>query len=314
MRTLLLIVVLVGTVVLPASAQPYRFDHEPGERPLQDLTPSPWSLPSAAPDGGEASLAIKLELVRRPDRMAYGGGLVLTLPTRLFVPSPKAKQRPAASKNDEDEAAAAEQASSEQEPAPTPNPASVPRIRAKDAQAAVAATLRHAGAATNRQRLEAMASRARWSALLPRVRLRATRLIDESSSLSPTSYDANRTTASGGASLWLEARSSWNLDRLVFANEETKIERLRNEQRRWAERRSQQVLALLFDWQLAIYTMHSPMSGHLQCMQSWLRAQQLAAALTVTTGGWFKRWRRKQAGQLGSEPPDCDAQTDLPGP
>src|SRR5690606_41297240 len=56
-------------------------------------------------------------------------------------------------------------------------------------------------------RLDALASRARTSALLPELRLRATRAVDESESLSPTEYDPLRRTASGGTSTWFEARS-----------------------------------------------------------------------------------------------------------
>ncbi len=314
MKTLLFVVTLLivgGVEPAAVLAQPYRYDHEPGERLFHDLSPQPWPRLLSAQPKGEARLALKLELVRRPRHVAYGGGLMVTIPTRLLAAPRKAK-RPS-QPHDGLGAALAQgdaQPTSATNQSPQPLRTVIPRVRTKDAQQAVAAALRHGGAGLSRARLESMASRARWSALLPRVRLRATRLIDESSSLSPTSYDAHRTTSSGGASLWLEARTSWSLDRLVFADEEPRIERLRNEQQRWRQRLSGEILTLLFDWQRAVHNMLSPLSGQTTCMQSWLREQQLAATLTIATGGWFRRWRQRRIAGLGIEQPDCNGRAD----
>ena len=174
------------------------------------------------------------------------------------------------------------------------------------------------------ERVEELATRARWSALLPRLRLRATRLLDESSSLSPTSYDPDRVTTRGGASLWLEARGTWDLDRLVFATEEVSVERLR--QALIAEQRSldEQVVEQLYRWQGAIYRARDPLAAPERCLQDWLLEQQLEASLDLLTGGWFARWLRPrrpalppclqppagdQAALIGSAPPSGGATT-----
>src|SRR6185295_8786326 len=100
-------------------------------------------------------------------------------------------------------------------------------------------------------RLDALASRARTSALLPELRLRATRAIDESESVAPTEYDPLRRTASGGTSTWLEARATFRLDRLVFADDEIAVERLRAARAAERLRLVTKVLDLLDTWQRA---------------------------------------------------------------
>jgi hypothetical protein len=156
--------------------------------------------------------------------------------------------------------------------------------------------------------LDDMASRARLSALLPQLRLRATRLIDESTSLSPTSYDPERTTSSGGASLWLEARTTWSLDRLLFANEEVRIERMHHQLRDEATVLRRRVLDQLFRWQAARVAMADPMIAPRACVELWLEAEQAAIVLDVETAGWFAKWRALRA----IAPVDCEADVVAP--
>src|SRR4029079_3279914 len=77
------------------------------------------------------------------------------------------------------------------------------------ARAAVAAALKRARLEDALSRVDALASPARAASLLPELRFRVSRLVDEGQALSPTEYDPGRITATGGTSLWLEARATW---------------------------------------------------------------------------------------------------------
>ncbi len=171
----------------------------------------------------------------------------------------------------------------------------LPVLRPRDVRAAVAASRRHASETAALEDLESMVRRARWSSLLPEVRLRATRLVDESASLSPTSYDAQRTTSSGGVSLWLEGRASWKLHRALFAEEE-----LRAAQQRRQLDKARRLLAvhtsqLLLAWLRAVYRARDPLNSPEQCLDAWFGEQQTAAELDVVTAGWHKRWMKRHA-------------------
>ncbi|RLB57700.1 MAG: hypothetical protein DRI90_17680, partial [Deltaproteobacteria bacterium] len=259
MRSLIIGVVALGVLTPSASShaesQPPLADLAGREPVVGDLVPRPL-LPLAGAQSGRATVSLALSLARRPERRDLAGSLVVSVPTsRLFAPT-KAK---AAAPDDKSLAAddgladppGDDQASDILARAPREQPVILPLIRPRDARAAISAAQRVGGTAPAGERLDDLASRARWSALLPKVRLRATRLIDESNSLSPTSYDANRITSSGGASLWLEARTTWSLDRLLFAQEEVPIERLRQKLRDDRSETASRVLDLLFSWQRA---------------------------------------------------------------
>jgi len=168
-------------------------------------------------------------------------------------------------------------------------------IRPRDARSAIVAASRHRAHDSAASRLDALSSRARWSALLPKLRLRATRLIDESSSLSPTQYDANRTTSTGGASLWLEARSTWQLDRLVFADEEVGIARMQRRLETERAASAERTLLLLFKWHRALHRMYDPWLQPEQCLPALLDEEQLRITLDVETGGWLSRWLRDRS-------------------
>ncbi len=107
----------------------------------------------------------------------------------------------------------------------------------------------------------------------------------------PTSYDPFRQTASGGASLWLEARATWSLDRALFSDEEVRIERIERDVEADRERLHRRVLDLIFGWQDAVLDRFDPTSSFRECRRGYLREQQLAAELDLITAGWFTRWR-----------------------
>lgn len=139
-----------------------------------------------------------------------------------------------------------------------------------------------------------LARRARWSAALPDLRLRAAHASNESAALVPTSYDPLRQTLSGGATLWLEARATWRLDRALFAVDELRIARLAEERHRAREALERRVTELLFDWQEAVAERLDPSASFRECRRAEVREVQRAAELSLLTRGWFDRFRARR--------------------
>src|SRR5206468_2423172 len=135
------------------------------------------------------------------------------------------------------------------------------RVTPDAARGAVRAALRRAHLEAPGARIDDLASRARTSALLPELRLRAMRKVDETQNQAPTEYDPERTTASGGSGLWLEARATWRLDRLVFADDEVALERLRSERIEQQAKVARRVLELLYGWQRALALEADPLAS-----------------------------------------------------
>ena len=186
-------------------------------------------------------------------------------------------------------------------PEPTKEPAIEPatplripiRVTPLVARGAVDAALRKARLVDPDARVDAIVSRARTAALLPELRLRASRTADEGQSLSPTSYDPQRITATGGTSIWLEARATWRLDRLVFTDEEVALERARAQRAEQRERLSAHVLTLLFAWQRALALEEDSHASPEEHLAASLRVLETEAELDLFTGGWFTTWRAR---------------------
>jgi hypothetical protein len=159
------------------------------------------------------------------------------------------------------------------------------------ARAAVQAALERAKLVDPDTRLDAIAARARSSALLPELRLRASRSVDEGQTLSPTEYDPERTTASNGVSLWLEARAAWRLDRLLFADEEVALERLRSQRAEAQAKVIKRVLGLLFAWQRALALEDDAAAAPEEHLGAILKRLEAELELDILTAGWFTRWR-----------------------
>ncbi|XXX74711.1 hypothetical protein WMF30_44380 [Sorangium sp. So ce134] len=165
------------------------------------------------------------------------------------------------------------------------------RVTPAMARAVVEAALRQARLLDPEARIDAIASRARTSSLLPELRLRVSRLVDEAENLAPTEYDPARRTASGGTSLWLEARATWRLDRVVFADEEIALERLRRERAELQAKLTARALELLFAWQRAVALSADPGRSPEEHRAATLAAIEAEASLDLLTGGWMTRWR-----------------------
>lgn len=163
------------------------------------------------------------------------------------------------------------------------------------ARAAIAAALEYAGLEQTTSRVERLAARSRTSALLPELRLRVTRQLDDSQVLSPTEYDPDRVTATVKASLWLEARATFKLDKLVFADEEVALERMREERVEAGKKLRERVLDTLFAWQKAQRVCDDPAADPDAQMKAALAVIEAEVTLDVLTGGWFSRWKAARA-------------------
>lgn len=146
------------------------------------------------------------------------------------------------------------------------------------------------------ERLDSLASRAKSAALLPELGLRAARSTDETLRAAPTIDDPYRYTATGGADLAFEVRATWHLDRLVFADEELSVERLRNESEKARQKLREQVLAKLFAWQRALLRAASEGLPPEERAEAELLALEAELELDVLTAGWFSTQLAKGRG------------------
>lgn len=175
-------------------------------------------------------------------------------------------------------------------------------VRGLDAQAAVAAGLAQTDFVERAAHLADLSRRARQSSALPQLRLRAMRVTNESAQMLPTSYDPLRQTLSGGTSVWLEARATWNLDRALFATEELRVaslERSLREERNAVERR---VLDALYAWQAAAAERLDPSASFRECRFAYVKELRSEAELERLTGTWFAAFR---AGKPALPEADC---------
>ncbi|HEX9297122.1 MAG TPA: hypothetical protein VF881_14865 [Polyangiaceae bacterium] len=158
------------------------------------------------------------------------------------------------------------------------------------ARACVRAAWKALGLADD-SRIDSMAQRARTSAMLPELRLRAAHTIDESGRLTVTDTDPGRYTEVGAATSWLEARLTFQLDRLLFAEDEVSLERIRIERSELRSRTSAKVLQALFEWQRAYALVQEPTLSTEEHFAAVLRELEASAILDVMTDGWFARFR-----------------------
>ncbi|WP_394832703.1 hypothetical protein LVJ94_39985 [Pendulispora rubella] len=179
-------------------------------------------------------------------------------------------------------------------PSGTFSAASLPVTR-DVARAAVLAAWRSAGLGAGDGRMDDMATRARWSALFPEARMRVARAFDESARIDSTASGGPRTTDSAGANLWLEARLTWRLDRILYADDEPAFERIRFERHDARARIAARVLTLLGQWQRAWVDAHLSAADASESLETGLRLSDAEAALDVLTGSWFGRWRASLA-------------------
>jgi hypothetical protein len=161
---------------------------------------------------------------------------------------------------------------------------------------AVQAAWRNLGLGVDDSRIDAMITRARESAALPETRLRIMKVFDDSSQVGVIPTDTS-TYDIAGANLYLEARFTWRLDRLLYADDEPTLERTRIERHDARERVSTKVIDVLFQWQRAIIAKRGALAASKELIDATLRMAEAEAALDVLTGGWFGAW-------LAEHPPE----------
>lgn len=258
--------------------------------------------------GGSLWVSLQASFVRRDEGRSDLGAMVLVgVPLERVAESAgtrRARGRVA-------RASKVEPVAADPAPDPAPSPASEPPpepaylaptlvIAPSVARAVVSAAIEHARLEEHVTRIDRVASRARASALLPELRLRVTRLLDEARALAPTEYDPDRVTATGGSSLWLEARATFRLDRLVFADEEIALERLREERAAARHKLEARVLDALFAWQHACVERDDPAREPEARTRATLVVMEADATLDVLTGGFWSRWKDARLGEAAS--------------
>lgn len=178
------------------------------------------------------------------------------------------------------------------------------------ARSAVSAAWRAAGLSIDDAHLDGIVSRARWSALLPETRLRAVRFDDERL-YTDASADATKLRDSAGANLGLEARLTWRLDRLLYADDEPAFERMRLERHDARSRIAGRVLEALFHWQRASLELRWAQNAAREAreplrtrdeVEASLRVMEAEATLDVLTSGWFTASRQTR-GVPSRDPP-----------
>ncbi len=271
-----------------------------------------WSPKGASTFGLMGFLTVPLERITKPMSRAPNNegahDVVAPALAPSFAEGPKARGHRATSTAAETKATDAQGPTRKQdatkettEGTATPKPADnferptisgdliVFKISSEIARGAVQAACKEARLDEADARLDGLASAAKKSALLPELRLRATRAIDESESLAPTEYDPSRRTASGGTSTWLEARATFRLDRIVFADDEIAIEKLRITRAAERSKLTAKVLAALSAWQRDRATELDPSAKSDARLASALGRMANEATLDVLTGGWFSK-------------------------
>jgi hypothetical protein len=289
-----------GVFVLPLAAWSL-------EAPVASATPA-WrpvlDRHEFAPDGGDLSVTLSARAERSELGSDVAGFVALALPLdRLAAPRKLAARAQDPPKEDlpPSEAPVRESTSGEGEPGrskpsagePGDEPALSAPVLARLARDAVRAALRAHDVALNRSELEGLGRRARFSAVLPELRLRAVGSNDQSQRLTPTIEDPERYTITGGNDLLLEASATWKLNRLVFADEEIAVERLELEREKSVARLSERVVERLFDWHRAFSRAENAEPGSKARGRFELERLEAEVELDVLTGGWFGEVARR---------------------
>lgn len=161
------------------------------------------------------------------------------------------------------------------------------RVTPALAKRVVVAALRHHGYKAQEARLLSLSSRAKTSALLPEVRLRALRSTDEQLRLTPVLEDPYRYTQAGGEDLLFEARLTWRLDRIAFADEELAVERIRHQREQAKAKLTERVLKALVAWQEARLKLQDELLSDEDWASASMQELEAALELEILTGGRF---------------------------
>ena len=249
------------------------------------------------PNNGHFAIAVHARSTKASARAEQAAWLTVTLPLDQLA-LPKVAQQAAVATPAVSPAAAPAAVTTPEAAEPPATPLlGLEQLRAlaEFSRRASSVALAVAGAAADRSRLDSLSSRARSSALLPEVRLRAVRNTDQALRWVPTADDPTRVTQADGAGLILEASATFRLDRLVFAHEELMVERLRiragAERLKLEARVRESVLGLFRARELACSL---PAEDPARAPQI-IKLLELFQELDALTAGWFS----EQAPSLG---------------
>ncbi|HEU4411685.1 MAG TPA: DUF4912 domain-containing protein [Polyangiaceae bacterium] len=171
------------------------------------------------------------------------------------------------------------------------------RVSPEQMSALSHAALRAAGLAGGVDaRLDGIAARARASALLPELRLRALQNNDQALRLSYADADPYRTQTSGGSALLLEARATFRLDRLLYADDEVAVERLRGDVREQRQRLLLKLAEAVGAWQRAQAALFDPDASPRERAAALGQAAGASALLDALSAGAWSRLRGRDAG------------------
>ncbi|HTM21745.1 MAG TPA: hypothetical protein VL172_14585 [Kofleriaceae bacterium] len=129
------------------------------------------------------------------------------------------------------------------------------------------------------------AHRARWSAALPRLSLRARRgtLVDRDRSSASSWVDSSL-----DVDLWLEARAEWDLSRLLFDERELRAAEAARRRRQLALEVARRVTAIYFQRRrLQVTAVYAPPDDPAAAARLRVRIDELGAQLDALTGGRF---------------------------
>jgi hypothetical protein len=245
----------------------------------------------AAPDDALA-LALHARTTAASARAEQAAWFSLTVPLERVASPRPSLSRPAVAQAppaNDSEKPLPEASSAETAPEPSLDLAKLGALT-DFSRRAVAVALAVAGAPDARRRFDGLASRSRWSATLPELRLRAQRNTDQALRWAPTSDDPYRVTQADGAGTILEASATFRLDRLLFSGDELAIERLRQQAGSEHLKLEQRLLQALLGLFRARERACAP-SGNDDAvrLEQRLRIAELAVELDVLTAGWFLR-------------------------
>jgi hypothetical protein len=220
------------------------------------------------------------------DRVALGPIHRIADPTRGAPRPPRSVPLPAALPPPSPPPAPSPPAPPVPAPAAAPQPAEL--VSAGFARDCVNAALVASGLGVDDLRIDALVGRARASALLPETRMRAMRLWQEADhTTTVAASDTANFYDAVGANMVLELRLTWRLDRLLYAGDESTLERVRLERVDARSRLATRTLEVLFTWEKAVLDGREAVNGSAEERAATLRAAEARATLDVLTAGWF---------------------------
>lgn len=232
---------------------------------------------------GDASVSVGLLAERRAERQELAGFVGVTLPLERFAAP---RRSDVLDDGDDDAPAPGGDDPDGFEPTGVLAPALSSELFERLARDTVVAAENAQHAVERARELDGAGTRARWSALLPEVRVRAARSRDDSLHLQPTIDDPYRYSTIGGDGLLMEAQLTFRLNRLIFADEEVALERLRIARERSSEDRTERVLGRLARWHRALSRERS-LAEDARRGSARLERLDVQMQLDVLTGGWF---------------------------